>query len=577
VTVPPPPPQPLPGGIGGQPPGGTGRVVPGSGFPGGGFPGGGFPGGGRPDGGFPRAPLPVGMRGRSGTPDVTVARDPRTQQPVAVQLDRRGTGQGDAVQLGGNGSVRPGQEQASDTPTNGDAGSAAAAAAGRLSPAVGLDRREPGEVARGDRPFTPLLPLRSAPSGQPVTTSSAARPTVAVTRTLVPVAQPSAADPVRTATARPSLAATATPSPRPTAAARPAPDQPVRTVAPLRPGEQPVPIVRPSTGLFGLSAAPFVEGDFIAAARTADGRWAVVSPAPEGFPNAWQARVLLWFGLSLLCVAPIAWAFARRIVGPLQGFARAAEMLGRDPSAAILPLEGPAEVGRAAHAFNQMQSRLRSFVDDRTAMIGAISHDLRTPLTRLRFRIEDVPDEQHDGLLGEITAMEAMISSVIAYMRDAATPGVRERRDMAELVGDVVEDAALIGGDVRTVQAEPAPVDIDALGIRRVLDNLLTNAIKYGGGTARVALHVEDACAVADIVDDGPGIPEAEIERVFEPFYRSEAARSSQREGSGLGLAVCRSIARAHGGDVRLFRSPQGFTARVTLPLAYDGERQLAA
>jgi signal transduction histidine kinase len=209
-------------------------------------------------------------------------------------------------------------------------------------------------------------------------------------------------------------------------------------------------------------------------------------------------------------------------------------------------------------------------------MIGAISHDLRTPLTRLRFRIEEVPDEQHAGLLGEIEEMEAMISSVIAFMRDASTPGARERRDLAELVGDVVEDAALLG-DVRAVAVEPAPVDIDALGVRRMLDNLLTNAIKYGGGRARVALHVENALAVADIVDDGPGIAEAELERVFEPFYRSQSARDSEREGSGLGLAVCRSIARAHGGDVRLFRSQQGFTARITLPLAYDGERQLAA
>jgi signal transduction histidine kinase len=123
---------------------------------------------------------------------------------------------------------------------------------------------------------------------------------------------------------------------------------------------------------------------------------------------------------------------------------------------------------------------------------------------------------------------------------------------------------------------EPAIVDIDALGMRRVLDNLLNNAMKYGGGRARVELHVEEGLAIADVVDDGPGIPEVELERVFEPFYRSEQARRSGREGSGLGLAVCRSIARAHGGDVELFRGKSGFTARLTLPLAFETDRQAA-
>lgn len=348
-------------------------------------------------------------------------------------------------------------------------------------------------------------------------------------------------------------------------------DVPAATSAP-----QPVAPRRAASGLFGLSSSPFVEGDFVAATRMADGRWAVVMPRAEGFPNAWQRRVGLWFLLSLLLVAPIALLFARRIVGPLADFARAADLLGRDPGAAVLPLGGPAEIGRAAHAFNQMQSRLRAFVDDRTAMIGAISHDLRTPLTRLRFRIEDVPDDQREELLEEVLEMESMITSVIAFMRDANTPNVRERRDLAELVDDVVENAVFVGGDIKAVEMQTAMVDIDALGVRRILDNLLVNAIKYGGGSARVKLHVADACAVADIVDSGPGIPDSEIEKVFDPFYRSESAVQSGREGSGLGLAVCRSIARAHGGDVELFRSAEGFTARVKLPLAYDWEREAA-
>jgi two-component system, OmpR family, sensor kinase len=351
-----------------------------------------------------------------------------------------------------------------------------------------------------------------------------------------------------------------------------APTNPVRsTEAPLpAPAGDPI-VVTPRRALFGLAPAPFVQGDFVAGLRLPDGRWAVVHPAAAGPLDPWQRRVLLWFALSLALVAPFGWLFARRLVKPLKGFARAAEQLGRDPSAAIGVLDGPAEIGRAAHAFNQMQSRLRSFVDDRTAMIGAISHDLRTPLTRMRFRIEDVPDEVRDGLLEEVDEMEAMIAQVIAFIRDASTPGVRERLDLRTLIDDVVEDARLVGGDVQVDTAEPAPVEVDVLGMRRLLDNLLENAVKYGA-RARVRLTTDIDTAVAEIIDEGPGMPDEELERAFQPFYRTQSAQASAKSGSGLGLAVCRSIARAHGGDVRLINAPDGFCAQVRVPLAYGAE-----
>jgi two-component system OmpR family sensor kinase len=342
------------------------------------------------------------------------------------------------------------------------------------------------------------------------------------------------------------------------------------------PSGPPIAISSPSRGLFGLAPAPFVEGDFVAALQMPNGRWSVVQPAPEPFPNSWQRRVLLWFVISLSLVAPVGWLFARRLVKPIDRFARAAEQLGRDPSSAIGPLDGPAEIGRAAHAFNLMQGRLRAFVDDRTAMVGAISHDLRTPLTRMRFRIEDVPDDVRDGLLEEVDEMEAMIAQVIDYIRDASTPGARERLDLGTLVEEAVEDARLVGGQVVIEHSDPAPVEIDVLGVRRVLDNLLENAIKYGD-RARIRLRTESGSAIAEIFDEGPGLPDDEIERAFEPFYRSEAARASEKSGSGLGLAVCRSIARAHGGDVRLIQSGEGFLAEMRMPLAYDAERPLAA
>jgi signal transduction histidine kinase len=216
-----------------------------------------------------------------------------------------------------------------------------------------------------------------------------------------------------------------------------------------------------------------------------------VAPRAEPFPNRWQKRVMIWFLLSLLVTVPLALMFARRIVKPLEGFVRAAEVLGRDPAADVVPLSGPAEVGRAARAFNQMRDRLRAFVDDRTAMVGAISHDLRTPLTRLRFRLEDVPDDQRDALLAEVDEMEMMISQVISFIRDASTPGARQRIDLAELVRDAVEDARVMGDRVRLDVVTPIRVEVDPLGIRRLLGNLLENALKYGH-QARVRVLVNE-------------------------------------------------------------------------------------
>jgi signal transduction histidine kinase len=354
---------------------------------------------------------------------------------------------------------------------------------------------------------------------------------------------------------------------------KPKSSPPARSVAPSPPVQAErkaapvVPVRTPQRGLFGLAPAPFVEGDFVAAWRMPNGQWSIVQPAPEPFPNSWQRRVVIWFAVSFALTAPFGWLFARRIVKPLSGFVEAAELLGRDPSAVVRGLDGPAEVGRAARAFNRMQSRLKSFVDDRTAMVGAISHDLRTPLTRLRFRIEDVESEaMRDGMIGEVEEMEQMITSVLAFIRDASTPGVRERLDLRTILDEVVRNVTLIGGDAAVEMAQPAPVEVDILGIRRLLTNLVENAVKYGE-RARIRLRIDQDCAVAEVADDGPGVPDDELERVFEPFYR--ATNAAGKQGNGLGLAVCRSIARAHGGDVRLLRSDRGFIAQLRIPL-YD-------
>jgi len=255
-------------------------------------------------------------------------------------------------------------------------------------------------------------------------------------------------------------------------------------------------------------------------------------------------------------------------VAPLGAFSAAAERLGRDPSGPLLALEGPAEIGRAAGAFNLMQQRLKRYIDDRTAMVGAISHDLRTPLARIRFRVERVSPNVRAGILGDVTQMEEMISAVLIFIRDASEPGARERVDLRSIVECAVDDAALVGGDAVLDPGAPTSVEVDPLGVQRVVTNLIENALKYGK-SARVRVFTEGDESITEVADSGPGLAEDELERVFLPFYRAALARTLHKGGIGLGLAVSRSIARAHGGDVRLYKNGgEGLVAQLRLPLA---------
>ena len=245
----------------------------------------------------------------------------------------------------------------------------------------------------------------------------------------------------------------------------------------------------------------------------------------------------------------------------------AAERLGRDPGAPPLQLEGSAEVAAAARAFNQMQGRLRRYVEDRTSMMGAIAHDLRTPLTRLRFRFESAPEPLRSALEADVDQMEAMISSTLGFVQDAARPRARSKLELASLVETVIDEATLTGADATVEQSDRVVVDGDPLALKRLVVNLVDNALKYGL-SARARVYRSGGMAVIEIDDRGPGIPEPDIERVFEPFFRLEVSRSRETGGIGLGLAVVRAVARSHGGDVVLRNLRPGLSARVTLPLS---------
>ena len=240
-------------------------------------------------------------------------------------------------------------------------------------------------------------------------------------------------------------------------------------------------------------------------------------------------------------------------------------------SPSILPLDpaifADSAISDETRAFNEMQQRLRRYVEDRTAMMGAIAHDLRTPLTRLRFRIEGLPDDQRRKYAADLDQMEEMITATLAFVRDASRPGERTQLELSSLVESLCDEMAETGSRTEVERGEKVVLQGDPMALRRLVSNLLENAVKFGG-EARARVFSDAGNAIVEIDDDGPGIPAADSEKVFEPFYRREPSRSRQTGGIGLGLAVVRSIARGHGGDVSLInRVGGGLTARVNLPI----------
>ena len=326
-------------------------------------------------------------------------------------------------------------------------------------------------------------------------------------------------------------------------------------------------VLRDRAAREGLREELFLIAPFEVGVRQPDGRWRVVgTQTPFGLSD-WQQRLALWFVLSALAMAPVAWIFARRLSAPIKGFAQAAERLGRDPRAPPLALRGPSEIGVATRAFNEMQERLRRYVEDRTAMVGAIAHDLRTPLTRLRFRIEGLPEDQRTKFASDLDQMEEMIAATLAFVRDTSRAGERTPLELSSLLESLCDEMAETGARTEMAPGERVVLEGDPMALRRLFSNLLDNAVKFGG-QARARVFRDELNAIVEIDDDGPGIPPKDAEKVFEPFYRREPSRSRQTGGIGLGLAVVRSIARGHGGDVDLVNRPGGgLTARVLLPL----------
>ncbi len=325
-----------------------------------------------------------------------------------------------------------------------------------------------------------------------------------------------------------------------------------------------------------MFGGPFWER-LVVSLRLPEGGWLNVS-LPMLPPRYWFSPDFLTAFLLMTAAAALLtlWAVTR-MTAPVRTLARAAEALGRDVNAPPLPEDGPLEVATAAAAFNTMADRIRRFVRDRTELLTAIGHDLRTPITRLKLRAEFMEDdEQRRKMLLDLDELEAMVSATLAFGRDATLAEPVAALDLAELLRTILDEA----GDARPEAADklryegPPHLTIQArpLALKRALANLVSNAVNYGDGAlvrlTPPAVGTPQGVLTIAVEDDGPGIPPQELDRAFEPFHRGEPSRNRETGGVGLGLPIARNILRAHGGDVTLANRPSGgLRAVVTLPI----------
>lgn len=309
------------------------------------------------------------------------------------------------------------------------------------------------------------------------------------------------------------------------------------------------------------------------ALKMPDGNWLAVTTTLPPIRLLSSPGFLQAFLLMTALAAVLTFGAVRRLTLPLRTLGIAAERLGRDVNAPSLPEEGPLEVAIAAAAFNTMAARIRHLVEDRTLLLAAIGHDLRTPITRLKLRAEFIDDEeQRRKILADLDELEAMVGATLAFSRDISSSEPAVALDFAVLVRTVIDETADARPEIADQLTYSGPEHLTLRGrpiaLRRAVGNLLGNAVKYGGAAQVMLRDGADGWATLTIDDDGPGIPAVDLDHVFEPFQRGEASRNRETGGSGLGLPIARNIARAHGGDVVLAnRSPSGLRASLTLPL----------
>lgn len=301
--------------------------------------------------------------------------------------------------------------------------------------------------------------------------------------------------------------------------------------------------------------------------RLGDDSWLNIQINSSDAPPPWANKTLGLLVLLLVALIAGGMFLSQRMARPMAQLAKAADRLGLGQAGALLAEDGPREVRHTIRAFNRMQERMQKHLKDRTLMLAAVSHDLRTPITALRLRAEYIEDEDmRNKTLATLAEMEAILSATLGFARDDAADESARPTDIPALLQSLVDDHVDLGSTVTYQGPEKLPFTCRPVALRRALNNLIENALKYGG-TAEVQLVAQNTGIGICIDDNGPGIPEDKLTEVFTPFFRLDQSRSSNTGGIGLGLAVARTIALAHGGELTLInRSGGGLRARLILP-----------
>lgn len=302
-------------------------------------------------------------------------------------------------------------------------------------------------------------------------------------------------------------------------------------------------------------------------AALSDGTWLNVRQSTDGLTLPRLVRNFAAPAYFIAIILLISFRASRVLLKPLQQLATAAERLGRERSVTTIPEMAIPEYKVIADSFNDMQTRLKRFVDERTQMLAAISHDLNTPLTRLRLLAEDLSDRrQREQVLADIGEMEMMIQSSLAFARDDSHQEPSVSVDIASLLISLCDTVSDAGQSARYSGPDHASLQCRPVALRRALGNLVDNGCKYGEEVV-VELEVLDDAVSIRITDRGPGIPEADREKAFTPFRRLESSRNRQTGGTGLGLPIARDIIHSHGGDIALENGPErGLVVTVRLP-----------
>ncbi|WP_108652615.1 ATP-binding protein [Dongshaea marina] len=298
------------------------------------------------------------------------------------------------------------------------------------------------------------------------------------------------------------------------------------------------------------------------------GNWLLFRSMDDPVPPPWSIKATFGLLLVMLLVTLLVIVLLRRTISPMKRLALQADQFGRGESGKPLEAQGPREVRDMISAFNRMQDRLERFVNDRTRMLAAISHDLRTPLTSLRLRMEFMPDgDDKEKSLQTLAMMERMLNASLSFAREENEKEPLRGVDVTSLIESLCDDYSETGSDVSYRLDERPVIQCRPMALRRILQNLISNGIKYGE-RVEVGLQTEAGSLVIQVRDFGPGIPESQLQEVFKPFVRLDAARNIEDGHVGLGLSIAKTLVHQQGGELILKNHPeQGLIGEVRIPL----------